>query len=435
MLSGCSEEPALPENPTPQPPAQSQNAAEPIQLNDVAELISTQGAQNPSATAVAHGANDFAFRLGTALLSDVGDNNFVFSPYSVWMPLAALVNATSEEHKPALIEALGAGGISQEDINQAASRMLFNLTNERARRENWAEWGGNEESPLQIANAIFVDYNWPLRREFAQTFADFFRGSAMNLDFSSQDAVDAVNQWASDNTNGLINNIVQQFDPDTVAAIANAIYFSDGWLYEFNPDRTERDTFYSPIGEREAYFMQRREFFSYFEDEQIQAVTLPFVGPSGMKIILPKDGDAVGFLSSMTRECFDQIQDDSSLGEGTLKLPRFSIDNTIDNLADALISMGVPLFDDMAAPLTGGLVYDNGLRVWLSEAAQVAMIEVDEEGTTAAAVTMMVATVESAPEPEFTFEMICNTPFAFILYSNTRDGGRQILFMGVVNQP
>jgi len=434
ILSGCSRGSESSENSDTSLLAQWDNGVGFIQLDNVAELISP-GTQNLSATDVARGANDFAFRLSTALLEDAGHDNFVFSPYSVWMPLAALVNATNEEHKPALIEALGAGGISQEDINQAASRMLFNLTNERARREGWGEWGGNEESPLHIANAIFVDYNWPLRREFAQTFADYYRGSAMNLDFSSQAAVDAVNQWASDNTNGLINNIIQEFNPDTVAAIANAIYFSGSWLDQFNPNSTIRDTFYSPIGESEAYFMQRRGFFTYFEDEKVQAVNLSFADWSGMKIILPKDGDAVGFLSSMTSECFDIMQNNSALGEGTLKLPRFSIENTIDNLADALITLGVPLFDQVAAPLTGGLIYDEGELVWLNNAVQVAMIEVDEEGAIAAAVTIYDISVTSAPEPEITFEMICNTPFVFILHSNTRDGGRQILFMGVVNQP
>jgi len=417
------------------PPVRVDDIAQLIRLDEAAPLISTGSGQSMSATAVARGANDFAFRLSAALLEDIGYENFVVSPYSVWMPLAALVNATREPLRPALIEVLGAAGISPDNINRAASRMLFDLTNERARRENWASRGGSEESPLHIANAIFVDYNWPLRKEFAQTFADFYRGSAMNVDFSSKAAVDAVNQWASDNTSGLINEVVQEFDPDAVAAIVNAIYFSGSWSRAFDPDNTERGTFYSPAYTREVYFMQQSGVFTYFEDEHIQAVDLAFTGDSGMMIILPKDGDAVGFMSTMTNECFNQIQRSSVIGDGRLELPRFSIENTLGNLKDALIAMGIPLFDEMAAPLTGGLIYDDGLPVWLGDAIQVAMIEVDEEGATAAAVTAMMVHVRSGLLPQTTFEMICNTPFAFILYSNIRDGGRQILFMGVVNQP
>jgi len=360
------------------------------QLEDAAALIST-GTQSPPAAAVARGANDFAFRLG-------------------------------------------AGGISVDDINRAASRMLFDLTNERARRENWSQWGGSEESPLHIANAIFVDYYWPVRGEFAQVFADYFRGSAINVDFSSQAAVDAANQWASDNTNGLIDEVIQEFDPDAVAAIANAIYFSGSWAEKFNPNDTERGIFYSPVGERNVYFMQQSGFFTYFEDDDIQAIDLRFAGGrDGMKIILPRDGNAVKFLSSMTSECFRRIQTNSAFGEGTIKLPRFSIENTIDTLTGALIAMGVPLFDQLEGPLSGGLIYDTGQNIWLGSAVQAAMVEVNEEG--AAAVTVMEVLADSMPWAEMTFEMICNTPFVFILYGHTNDGGWQVLFMGVVNQP
>ena len=407
-----------------------------VLLEDAAALIPTGNTRDLAAIAAARGANDFAFRLGAALIADAGYENFVFSPFSVWMPLAALVNATSQPLRPALTEAIGVSGMSAEDINRAASRMLFDLTNERARRDNWGQWGGCEESPLHIANAVFVDYNWPLRHEFAQVFADYFRGSAMNVDFNSQAAVDAVNNWASDNTNGLIDHVIEEFDPDAVAAIANAIYFSGGWSEAFNPGDTHRGTFFSPDGEREVYFMQQHGFFIYHENEAMQAIDLRFAGGiNGMKIILPRYGDAVEFLSSMTNECFDNIQGNSMLGEGTIKLPRFAIENTVDNLADALKAMGVPLFDQQQAPLTGGLIYDGGLPVWLGSAAQAAMIEVDEEGATAAAVTVMDVRAESMPWAETTFEMICNTPFVFILHGNTTDGGKQVLFMGVVNQP
>lgn len=394
-----------------------------------AELIVTQhGEPDPTAATVAQGANEFAFRLSAALLEHGQTENFVVSPYSVWMPLAALTNATMDAYRPALLEALSVAGISPEDINHASSRMLFDLTTTQGK--------DNDTDPLQIANAIFVDHGFTLRQEFAQTFADFYRGALMNVDFASTAAVDAVNQWASDNTNGLIEEVIQELDPDTVAALVNAIYFSDGWANAFNPDRTEQDVFYTPTGEIYAYFMRQGwdETF-YFEDAYIQSVTLPFATGGGMTILLPKDGDAVGLLSGMDSAYFHRIREDSILAQGSLLLPRFSIENTLTNLKGALISLGVPLFDEVAKPLTGGL-FDSDIGSWLGDAVQVAMIEVDEEGTTAAAVTVYEIAVDSEPElPPVTFEMVCNTPFAFILHRNTVDGGRQILFTGVVNQP
>jgi len=387
--------------------------------------------------AAAHGANDFAFRLSAALAQNIEYENLVVSPFSVWLPLAALINATDMAYRPALLEALGAAGINIDDanshINHAASRMLFNLTNQDGRRYA-REFGFEYHNPLQIANAVFIDNDTHIRQDFAQAFMDYYRGTVMNVDFSSPDAVHTVNTWASYHTNGLITNIVQDFNPNTVAAIANAIYFADRWSWEFNPDYTTQGIFYSPIGELEAYFMQREGDQLYYEDDYIQAIHLSFRTGGGMQILLPKSGCAVELLSSMTMERFGEIMTGSQLSDGKLLLPRFSIESRFNDLADTLTALGVPLFDKAAEPLTGGLIYED-IPLWLSGAVQMAVIEVDEQGTTAAAVTIMDIFGAAPALPAEPFVMICNRPFVFILYGFTNDGGRQVLFTGVVNQP
>jgi serpin B len=388
------------------------------------------GETSDSAEAAASGANDFAFRLSAALLEDSGGDNFVCSPYCVWLPLAALLNATDAQHKDALKSAIGAAGISEADINQAASRMLYDLTNQ-GQNENGEEF----TNPLKIANVIFVGKNVTLKMSFAQTFMDYYRGTAMNVDFSSNEAVDSVNKWASDNTDGLITDIVQKFSSDTVAAVANAIYFSDRWTWEFNPDETKEDVFHAPDGDIKAFFMVREgNSQSYFEDDKIQATLLRFKTGGGMYVILPKDGDASGLLASMTNSRLSEIETNSVDATGKLLLPRFSIESDVMPLNDSLISLGVPLFDEKEAPLTGGLLEED-IPVWISGALQKALIKVDEKGTTAAAVTVMMAAGSAMPLPTEPFEMKCDKPFAFILFGNTYDGGSQVLFTGVVNKP
>jgi serpin B len=390
------------------------------------ELLSPYSEDASEAKNVAKGANDFAFRLGAALVKNAGDNNFVCSPYSVWLPLAALVNATDDQNKAALAEALGASGIAEADINKAASRMLYSLT--KTQDKQYPEY----YNPLKIANAIFVDNNVTLRKDFAQTFMDFYRGASINVDFSSQNAVDAVNRWASENTDGFIKDMIEKFEQATVAAIANAIYFSDRWAWEFDPDKTKKDVFHAKGGDSEAFYMLREgENQRYYEDGSGQAMPLGYKHDGGIYIILPKDGDAVGLLSSMTNEYFNQIQRESQLAKGKLRLPRFSIENDID-LKDALVSLGVPLFE--GEPLTG--LIEEKLPLVLTSAKQKALIKVDEEGTTAAAVTVMeIGPTSVGPRPNKPFEMICDRPFVFILYEYTYDGGSQILFTGVVNNP
>jgi len=409
-----------------------QNYGNSIKVVDVSakELLSPYGDQNPAAEKAAKGANDFAFRLSAELVKNSGNGNFVCSPYSAWLPLAALVNATDAKNKAALLTALGASGISEADINKASSRMLYDLTNYGA-----IEYKGYY-NPLKIANAIFVGKNVTLKKDFAQNFMDFYRGSSINVDFSSREAVDAVNRWASNNTNGLIKSVIQEFNPMTIAAIANAIYFSDGWSREFDASQTKEEAFHAPGLDTKAFFMLREgDGQIYYEDSKVQAIPLSFKHGGGLYIILPKTDGAAQLLSSMTNDYFNKIQSGSVMATGKLLLPRFSIDSTIDDLLKALVALGVPLFDEKAAPLTGGLI-EEPLPVFLSDAIQKALIKVDEKGTTAAAVTVMVgATSAGPPEPTKPFEMICNKPFVFILYDYTYDGGSQILFTGIVNQP
>lgn len=393
--------------------------------------------QNPRSkldftTSVAKGANDFAFAFSAELARRNTEENFVCSPFSAWLPLAALINATFEPYREELIKSLGIAkdGIEAETVNTAASRMLYDLTNQREKEYDESGY----ISPLKIANAVFVGKDMALKAGFAQAFADYFRGNALNVDFASNEAVDAVNRWASENTEGLIKNIVGEFDPKTVVAIANAVYFSDRWSSEFNPDETREDVFHSPSGEITAQFMIRGDEQSYYEDEKVQAVPMSFIRGGGLCVMLPKDGDALSLLTSLNTEYFDEIYRDSERRTGKLLLPRFKAESGVTDLTETLKALGVPLFDKENAPLTGGLLEED-VSVWVSSAAQKSYIEIDEKGATAAAVTIMEICGTAMPQPTEPFEMVCDRPFVFILYGNTYDGGNQVLFTGIVNNP
>jgi len=368
----------------------------------------------------AAGANDFAFRLSKELLKSSGKGNFLCSPFSAWMPLAALTNAADAASRPALLDAIGAAGFPAGQLNEAAGQMLAALTKPAL----------SDHNPLQIANAVFVGRDAALKKSFQTVFSENYGGKAFSVDFSSPLAVKAINDWASENTNGLIPSIIQQFDPATAAAIANAIYFADRWAWEFRPGETKAGAFHGLGGGSTAQFMRRegnRQI--YYEDDRLQATPLEFKTGGGLYILLPKDDGAVSLLSGLTDDGFRRIREDSRWMSGTLLLPRFKIDNAGTELTGALQALGVPLFDERAAPLTGGLVEGNA-PLWLSGAFQKAKIEVDEKGTTTAAVTVMAMCGSALFEPTAPFEMICDKPFAFVLYSN----GGQILFTGVVNQ-
>ncbi|MDR2393112.1 MAG: hypothetical protein LBD93_02995 [Treponema sp.] len=389
---------------------------------------------NPAAVSVANGANDFAFQLSAALAAQKGTtNNLVCSPLSVWIPLTALVNAVKVQYKADLLRALCVPDLEDADINNGVSRMLYDLTRQRYKEYEEMYGQGNYHDPIKIANAIFVDYDLKIENDFAQAFMDYYRGSSIHVDFESPTAVTEVNDWVDKNTNGMIQNIIPEFEPETLVVLANAVYFFDRWSWEFDPNKTKPDTFYAPGGRKtQAFYMLREgERQIYFEDEKLQAIPLSFKTDSGLYILLPKDGNATGLLASLTSDYFLAIQNGSKLADGKLLLPRFSIDGDVMRLKDILITMGIPLFEHNS--LTG-LIQEAD--VFLRDAIHKAVIQVDEKGTTAAAVTILEGATSSGENPpREQFEMICDKPFVFILYGRTTDGGNQVLFTGVVNQP
>jgi serpin B len=374
----------------------------------------------------AAGANVFAFRLARELRGSLGGGNFLCSPYSVWLPLAALSNVTDESLLPALLESIGVSGMPPEALNAAASLLSDSL------RTNAAGDDG-ESGTLQIANGIFVNKALTLDGEFVKTFADSYRGGAMSVDFTTSEGIRAVNDWASEHTNGKITNVVSEFPVHTVAAITNAIFFSDRWRSEFSASLTKEEIFYAPGGETKAPLMYKWEKIPYYEDETLQAAGLRFDGRASLFVFLPKDRDAEKLLAGLDAEYFKKIADGVESREGELFLPRWSSETGTMDVKGALETMGVPLFD--AAKDSLGALIAEDLPIFISQAMQKAMIEVDEKGATAAAVTFMAAVPTSAPpEPEEPFVMRCDRPFVFVL-SSTAKGNEQVLFVGLVERP
>ncbi len=391
------------------------------------------GRNEEKTAAASAGANNFAFRLSALLAEQAGEGNLVCSPFSVWISLAALVGSTDNQYKGTLLESLGMPGLSDTDVNLAAIRMRYSLTKQREKQMS-VETDIPFHEPITMANAVFVGRDVSLKHDFAQTYFDSFSGRAMQVEFSSQEAVDAANQWCNENTGGLIPEMVQRFDPNTVVALANAITFSDRWSWEFDPNETAEGVFHAPGGDTRAFYMPRTSTSEvYYEDEQLQAISLSFKAGDSLTILLPRDGDAAGLLSSMTGERFEEIRAGSDYATGTLRLPRFSINSGNLKLENMLASMGVPLLNSATAPLTRLL--KGNQPAYVSGVTHKAVIEVDEKGTTAAAVTVVQAPGSAMPEPTDPFEMTCDRPFVFVLYSNTADGGCQVLFTGMVNQP
>ena len=376
-------------------------------------------------------ANGFALRFTEALLKQKKEGeNLIASPYSAWLPLAALVNGCSGETQEQLLKVIGEAGIDAETLNQMVKAVNAGLSQEE-RRKSYEEYGETFESPLKIANALFVQKDAAVNQTFAQLFSDNYDGKLFSVDFSDSSAANAINSWASEKTDGKITEIVDSFDADTVAAIANALYFSDSWSNQFLEENTTEGTFHGAKQDEDAEFMnQKLSDGIYYEDETMQAVVLWTTSGGQMVLCLPKDGySAEEALQSLTTEKLQKISG-AEYRCVQLSLPKFKLESKTFSIKEALEARGVPLMQATDAALTE--VLDNE-ALYISSAQQSAMVEVDENGLTAAAVTVMgLEKMALMPETD-PIELTFDSPFAFVLTGNGEDAGDQILFTGVVN--
>ena len=376
-------------------------------------------------------ANGFALRFTEALLKQKKEGeNLIASPYSAWLPLAALVNGCSGATQEQLLKVIGEAGIDAETLNQTVKAVNAGLSQEE-RRKSFEEYGETFESPLKIANALFVQKDAVVNQTFAQLFSDNYDGKLFSVDFSDSSAANAINSWASEKTDGKIVEIVDSFDADTVAAIANALYFSDSWSNQFLAENTTEGTFHGAKQDENAEFMnQKLSDGIYYEDETMQAIVLWTTSGGQMVLCLPKDGySAEEVLQSLTTEKLQKISG-ADYRCVQLSLPKFKLESNVFSIKEALEAMGIPLMQATDAALTE--VLDNE-ALYISSALQSAMVEVDENGLTAAAVTVMgLEKMALMPETD-PIELTFDSPFAFVLTGNGEDAGDQILFTGVVN--
>ena len=375
--------------------------------------------------------NGFALRFTEALLKQKKEGeNLIASPYSAWLPLAALVNGCSGATQEQLLKVIGEAGIDAETLNQTVKAVNAGLSQEE-RRKSYEEYGETFESPLKIANALFVQKDAAVNQTFEQLFSDNYDGKLFSVDFSDSSAANAINSWASEKTDGKIVEIVDYFGADTVAAIANALYFSDSWSSPFLEENTTEGTFHGAKQDENAEFMnQKLSDGIYYEDETMQAIVLWTTSGGQMVLCLPKDGySAEEVLQSLTTEKLQKISG-ADYRCVQLSLPKFKLESNVFSIKEALEAMGIPLMQATDAALTE--VLDNE-ALYISSALQSAMVEVDENGLTAAAVTAMgLEKMALMPETD-PIELTFDSPFAFVLTGNGEDAGDQILFTGVVN--
>ena len=333
--------------------------------------------------------NDFAFNL----FREARDGRSqVLSPLSITYALGMVNN--------------GAAGQTLAEINQVLGFGDADATNQFCRKMLTECAEIDKETKVMIGNTIYMNRGYELQEAFKEKANKYYDANPETRDFADGETMDVINQWASDHTEGMIEKILspEEFDVNAVSYLLNAIYFKGAWTLEFDPDMTRTEAFKS--GEKVQMMHQQNEF-EYTENDLYQAIRLPY-GNMGyaMEVFLPREGKTLDDLVAKLNGGNWQFKGKTQLVD--LKLPRFETDTEVD-LKPIMTALGMPSAFD---PANAEFPYFCNTSVFIDLMKQVAKIKLDEEGTEAAAVTI-IGYKETAVMNPTTFH--ANRPFLYII--------------------
>ena len=241
-----------------------------------------------------------------------------------------------------------------------------------------------------------------------------------------------INDWVKKSTNNKIDEIIESpLNSDTVTILINALYFKGSWKDEFNKELTEKQTFYLENGKsKNVPLMKLDKKLSYMENEYFQAASLPYSdGKMNMKVFLPKEHFSLNeFKNLLTDDNWKEWLSQFQKKEGTILLPNFKMEYEVE-LNKTLKKLGMKTAFDRDANFSK--VIEENVPLWISLVKQKTFIDVNEEGTEAAAVTAIQMDTESAPADQ-PFYMEVNRPFFFTI---SVEATGIILFMGSIANP
>ena len=361
--------------------------------------------------------NRFGVKIFKSIAAVQNDSNIFISPLSISMALGMTLNGALAETREALEQTLELQGLSQQQINESYQSLIQLLT---------------QLDPaviFRIANSIWYRQGMPVKQSFLDLNRQYFNARIEGLPFDNPTSVDIINQWVDDQTSGRIKKIIEQIDPNDLMFLINAIYFKGDWTYKFDKALTQPANFYGPHGSvYPCQLMHRESEFLYLQTYDFQAVDLPYgIGDFRMAIFLPfPEKNIDSLIASLTNQQLDQWIKSFANREGILEIPKFKMEYKLD-LKEVLSALGMGIaFDPAQANFKD--IYEGPENAFISRVLHKSFVQLDEEGTEAAAVTSVTITLTSAGGA---FYLRADRPFFFIIHDTH---SHTILFAGKIVQ-
>ena len=357
--------------------------------------------------------NQFAINLYSELNAENNKDNIFFSPVSISTAFAIAYE--------------GANGNTADEIQKT-----FDFAqNDDKRRDSFFSLiksmneEDNKEYKLRLANALWLADGFQPLDEYVRVARDYYDSKVTTVDFNS-DGVDRINAWVSDKTEGKIEEVFAPAPANAAiqVAITNAIYFKGTWTEQFDPEKTKMDDFYTSQDTtvKVPLMELKTSFLNITRTDQARIVELPYEGDKvSMLVLLPEEIDGIKSLEeSITTDNLKKWREGFQEMKTKVYLPKFQLETTYD-VVPILQELGIyDAFGD--ADFSG--ISDSGL--FIDKVVHKAFIEVNEEGTEAAAATG-IAMLQSGP-----IEFRADHPFVFVIQDN--ESGN-ILFIGRIMDP
>jgi serpin B len=386
---------------------------------------------NPEAKEVAESLNAFGIDLYRNLTA--GEESTFFSPFSVALALAMLYIGARGPTAEEIGQVLHLHW-SGEPLSQGIASILAVVNDSAQLGGAHSGWSPNSQrmDEFNVANALWIQQNFPVEPQYRDWIQTYFGGTLFEVDFQAAEQVCAqVNAWVFEQTRGKISGALppQFFDSirnPVTAVIVNAIYFFRQWQFSFSREATRPQPFYLLGGGKISLpLMQAAGYFRFVENDEVQYIELPYQGEAlVMGILLPTWQAGLPWREEeLTVEMLNHLAASCRKEKLDVFLPRFKVDSMF-NLLPVFQQMGIVTALDPGIADFSGMLSDSG-GVNLSGAIHRACVEVDEEGTEAAAVTMIATSrlVEIKQTPTFR----ADHPFLFLI-RHVKTG--QILFLG-----
>ena len=389
-FSSCDEEDDPTPTPTPDSPAEIELTEEEEDLIDA--------------------SNSFTFKIFKKITASDKDANVILSPFSVSEDLSMLLNGAVGESQQEIIDALEVSDLSVSELNAAYKSLTNSLLNV------------DDKISAGIANSIWTRV--PILESFSNTVLNYYNAETYEL----EDNVEVINDWIREKTNGMIENGMENVNPSSPLYLINALFFKGDWQNKFDKTKTSNRPFTLLNNETvDVPMMIQENSFKISENERVAMLELPYGrGNYVMDILLPKNlSEYKDMFALLNNAFFNDLVQNLRSTKVTVEFPKFKYQFG-DEMSAVLSSLGITkIFTDDA-----NLSNMTNSSICVDEVWHKAFIETNEDGSSAAAVTIIDTRYTSGSIEPRTFRV--DRPFAYVIRETSSN---TVLFVGKVINP